>query len=82
MLHSDLIGFRKLFESAPRLYYFGWVRLCVDGEAVLPPFTGKVVKSLLIKANPVLESVFEGKFYPRPVRVSTLAMDLGGRQVY
>ncbi len=63
---------RRLLFGVGRLFYRFVVWLRVDGCCVLPPFTGKVVKSLLIKCNPRLVSVFEGRVFPKPIRVSTL----------
>ena len=83
MLISDVIGVRKLFETSPRNYYFGYVKLVPDKDVLLPPFTGKVVKSLLIQANPSIEEVFSGRYTPKPIHVSTLIrIDGSSRRVY
>ncbi len=63
---------RRLLFGASRLFYRFIVWLRVNGSCVLPPFTGKVVKSLLIKCNPRLVNVFESRIFPKPIRVSTL----------
>lgn len=73
MLITDIVGTRLLYSASPRRYYRVHVRLQVDREAVLPPFTGKVVKSLLISAEPGLEEVFSSMYNPKPVAISTLA---------
>lgn len=68
--------------STPRRYYK--VRVCIRpaAPAVLPVFTGKVVKSLLIEANPNMRNVFESAFNPKPVSISTLYRFRGGKREY
>ncbi len=72
LLVSDIIGVRRLYETKPRNYYYGVVKLTPDNNVLLPPFTGKVIKSLLIKANPAIEEIFSGRYTPKPIHVSTL----------
>ncbi len=82
MIVSDIAGIRRLYETKPRNFYRGVVRIVPDRDVLLPPFTGKVVKSLLIKANPTMEEIFGGKYHPKPIHVSTLVRVDGGRRTY
>ena len=73
VLFASLGGGRFVLFSSPRCYFLAevWVSPC--GDAVIPPFSGKVCKSLLIRGNSRLLHVFEGKgLLPKPVRVSPL----------
>ncbi len=74
MIVRSLDGKRLLFSAPPRTYYVARVGVVVSRHAVLPPFTGKVVKSLLIKSCPELEKVFrEGvPGHPKPIHVTPL----------
>ncbi len=65
-----MMASRLLLSAPPRTY--GYARVCVspDSAAVLPSFTGKAVKTLLIKANPRLEDVF----------AKELKVNVGGRE--
>ncbi len=67
-------GKRVLFSEPPRKFYMIHVSLHVSNPAILPPFTGKVVKSLLIKGNPDLEKVFKSSTpgYPKPIHITPL----------
>ncbi len=82
MLVTDLVGSRRLFSSSPRKYYSADVVMRVSDGCVLPPFTGKVVKSLLMKASPDLQVVFESMYRPKPISISTLVKLADGRRVY
>ncbi len=82
MLDTDIVGLRRLFEARPREYYYAWARVMPDNDVLLPPFTGKVVKSLLIRANPVVEEVFSGRYTPKPIHLSTLVRVEDGRLYY
>ncbi len=82
MLECDFVGLRRLFEARSRDYFFAWVRVMPNNDVLLPPFTGKVVKSLLIKANPVLEEVFSGKYSPKPIHLSTFARVVDGKMIF
>lgn len=70
----SLDGLRVLFSGAPRRYCRVVVWVSPVNDAVLPSFTGKVVKSLLIKANPLLERVFgrDSVYNPKPIHVTPL----------
>jgi len=73
VLFASLGRDRFVLFSSPRCYFLAevWVSPC--GDAVVPPFSGKVCKSLLIKGNSKLLHVFEGKgLMPKPIRVSPL----------
>lgn len=63
-----------LFSAPSRRYYVVHVGITVTNPAVLPPFTGKVVKSLLIKSNPLLEKIFEESIpdQPKPIHVTPI----------
>ena len=71
---GDLFGEKFLFESGVSTYFFlrGVLHVDCGGRVVLPPFTGKVVKSLLIRGFGGLEDVFSGGFNPKPIHVSPL----------
>ncbi len=73
MLDADLAGLRKLFEASPREYNLARVIVVPENDVLLPPFTGKAVKSMLIKANPSLTMIFESEMNPKPIRISTMA---------
>jgi len=53
---ASLDGKRLLYSAPPRRYYVARVGIVVSNPAILPSFTGKAVKSLLIKSNPELEN--------------------------
>ncbi len=75
VLIGDLFSEKWLYEKKVSFYYKAWIRVsveCQGREVVLPPFTGKVVKSLLIKAYPGLEDVFTSTYNPKPIHVSPL----------
>lgn len=74
LIVSSLDGLRVLFSCAPRRYYRVVVWVSPVSDAVLPPFSGKVVKSLLIKANPLLGKVFgrDGAYTPKPIHITPL----------
>ena len=78
VLFGDLFGGRWLFESGVSGYFLLRVVVrvvCDGGWVVLPPFTGKVVKSLLIRGFSGLDSVFGGVFNPKPIHVSPLLVN-------
>ena len=76
VIEGDMFGEKFLFESGFTRYYVGWlvVEVRSDSDVLLPPFTGKVVKSLLIRANPDLEKVFKSIYSPKPLSVSPLVL--------
>ena len=93
VLIASLDSIPRLLMSAPhRLFMLFRISLTVDGDAILPPFTGKVVRSLLIKAEPRLQSVlgwgsvFEADgvsiHSPKPIHVSTLFRVVDGSEKY
>ncbi len=85
MIISSLDGKRILFSAPPRNYYVARVGVVVSNPAVLPSFSGKVVKSLLIKSNPLLEKIFKESLggRPKPIHVSPLGYrDEKGRLVF
>ncbi|ADI31607.1 CRISPR system precrRNA processing endoribonuclease RAMP protein Cas6 [Staphylothermus hellenicus] len=82
MLVTDIIGSRLLYSASPRTYYKAHIVLQVKGEAVLPPYTGKVVKTLLISAEPGLEDVFSANYNPKPIAISTLAKRVNNKYLY
>ncbi len=73
---------RVLLSASPRKYTLVDVCLRVERSVVLPPFTGKVSKSLLIIGNSKLHDIFEKPFIveydgvriqvPKPLRVTPL----------
>lgn len=73
---------RLLLSASPRRYMLLEVCVKPSRRVVLPPFTGKVVKSLFVKANSVLENVFSKPLVlevdnvrvhvPKPIRVTPL----------
>ncbi len=73
---------RILLSAAPRKYTLVEICLRVERNVVLPPFTGKVSKSLLIIGNSKLYDVFEKPFIveydgvkiqvPKPLRITPL----------
>jgi len=74
---------RILCFSSPRMYFEAKVSLTVEREAILPPFTGKVSKSLLIKGCDKLETIFKSpNINPKPIKVSPLGYLRNGREVY
>jgi len=74
---------RVLPFSAPKEYYLVYVFLVPENDALLPSFSGKVVKTLLIKGNPRLEYVFESsEVKPKPIRCSPLGYLVRGKQIY
>ncbi len=82
MLVTDLIGSRRLFSAPPRKYYSAYVEMHVEDSCILPPFTGKVVKSLLMKAGSGLQIVFESMYRPKPISISTLVKHGDGKRFY
>ncbi len=80
---------RILLLASPRRYTLLEVCVEVDNRVRLPAFTGKVPKSLLIKANPSLEDVFSKPTVlqigdmkitvPKPLRLTTLYISNGSR---
>ncbi len=85
MIVTSFDGKRVLFSAPPRRYYVAKVGVVVSEPAVLPPFTGKVVKSLLIRANPDLEKIFRQGVpgQPKPLHVTPLGYRGGrGRTIY
>ena len=80
-----------LLSATPRRYML--VEVCVSPSrgVVLPPFTGKVVKSLFVKANSVLENVFSKPLVlkmdgvrinvPKPIRITPLYIRSGDNGV-
>ena len=76
VLFASLGRDRFVLFSSPRSYYLARVYVSPSCDAVIPPFSGKVSKSLLIKANSKLSSIFEGSnIKPKPIRVSPLAFN-------
>ncbi len=74
LIIKSLDSKRVLFSAPPRYYYVINVGVVVTNPAVLPSFSGKVVKSLLIKSNPLLEKIFRESIggRPKPIHVSPL----------
>ena len=73
VLFASLGGDRFVLFSSPRSYYLTRISVSPCSNAVVPPFSGKVCKSLLIKGDSRLLQVFEGKgLMPKPIRVSPL----------
>lgn len=54
----------------------------VASGAVLPPFTGKVVKTLLVNAEPGLNKIFLSAYSPKPIAISTLAKLSGSKYLF
>ena len=73
---------RLLLSASPRRYMLLEVCVTPSRRVILPPFTGKVVKSLFVKANNVLENIFSKPlvleidnvkvYVPKPIRVTPL----------
>lgn len=84
MIVSSLDGKRILFSTPPRNYYVIRVGLVVSKPAVIPPFSGKVVKSLLIKGNSLLNKIFTMGIsgVPKPIHVSPIGYYDNGRVVF
>lgn len=83
---------KLLMSASHRLFMLFRISLMVDSDAILPPFTGKVVRSLLIKAEPRLQSILgSGSGFevngvniqsPKPIHVSTLFKVVDGSEKY
>ncbi len=83
---------RVLLSATPRKYSLIEVCLRVKDNVVLPPFTGKVSKSLLIIGNSKLYDIFEKPFIveyddikihvPKPLRVTPLYIKDNGKTRY
>jgi len=74
---------RVLYFSSPRTYFKAKITLSVENEVILPPFTGKVAKSLLIKGNDKLETIFKSpNVNPKPIKVSPLGYLKNGKEVF
>ena len=83
---------RILLSASPRKYTLIEVCLRVEKNVVLPPFTGKVPKSLLIIGNSKLYDIFEKPFIveydgakiqvPKPLRVTPLYIRNNGDVKY
>lgn len=79
---------RILLSASPRKYTLVEICLRVNKSVVLPPFTGKVAKSLLIIGNHKLYDIFEKPFMieyggvkinvPKPLRVTPLYIKNNG----
>ncbi len=82
MIDADLLGYRRLFEATPREYHLARITVVPENDVLLPPFTGKAVKSLLLKANPALTHVLESTVNPKPIRISTFARNSEGTVHY
>ena len=73
VLNSSLLSNRFFYFSSPRKYCYARVSVCPKGDAIIPPFSGKVVKSLLIRGNDKLASIFESSgIKPKPIHISPL----------
>jgi len=71
-------GKRFILLSSPMLYLLVKIGVVPDKDVLLPPFTGKAVKSLLMKANPGLQVVFEPSaqtYSPKPIKVTPFTPD-------
>jgi len=83
---------RILLSAAPRKYTLIEVCLRTERSVILPPFTGKVSKSLLIIGNSKLYDVFEKSLtveydgvkiqVPKPLRVTPLYVKGNGNMIY
>jgi len=85
LIIASLDGKRLLYSAPPQRYYVAEVGVVVSNPAVLPSFTGKAVKSLLIKSNPELEKVFKEGLpdHPKPIHVTPIGYrDEKGRVIY
>ncbi len=80
-MRGDLKFLDLVKKREPRKYYSCTVWLVADREIIAPPFTGKLVKTLLINSNPKLQEVFgdSGK-RPKPLHITPLGkISRGGR---
>ena len=71
-------GERFILLSSPMLYFLVKIGVAPNKNTLLPPFTGKAVKSLLMKANPSLETIFEPPtqtYSPKPIKITPFTTD-------
>lgn len=81
VLHASINGERILNFSSPRKYSCLRIVVVPEKNTIIPPFSGKLVKTLLIRANPSLDQVFSSRtLNPKPIHVSPLGyIDNRGR---
>ncbi len=73
VLKASFDGERILNFSSPRKYVSARVHVVPEKSVVVPPFSGKVVKSMLITANNGLDYVFSSReVSPKPIHISPL----------